>query len=330
MSAEGGTKAIVAALLANTGIAITKFIAFFLSGASSMLAEAIHSVADTSNQILLLIGKERAKKRADAEHPFGYGRSRYVFAFVVAIILFSVGGVFAIYEGVEKVRHIQEHPDEPALDPAWWWLPLVVLAIAIVLESFSLATAVREARKHKGQETWVGYIRHAKAPEIPVVLLEDIAALAGLVFALAGVGLTVITGDGLYDAIGTFAIGALLVVVAVILGIEMGSLLVGEGATNRDLTAIRRAIETHPAVDRIIHLKTLYVGPEELMVGAKLAFGAERTLAELSPEIDEVEQAIRAAVPAARIIYLEPDVWRPEAGNDPAPPTDAIVIRSVD
>jgi len=330
MSAEGGTKAIVAALLANLGIAITKFIAFFLSGASSMLAEAIHSVADTSNQVLLLVGKQRARKQADAEHPFGYGRARYVFAFVVAIILFSVGGVFALYEGYEKVRHIQEHPDEPALDPVWWWLPLVVLAVAIVLESFSLSTAIREARKHKGQESWVGYIRHAKAPEIPVVLLEDVAALVGLLFALAGVGLTAITGDGLYDAIGTFGIGALLVVVAVILGLEMGSLLVGEGATNRDLVAIRRAIGAHASVERIIHLKTLYVGPEELMVGAKLAFPADRTLAELSPEIDDIERTIREAVPAARIIYLEPDIWRPDLANDPAPPTDAIVIRSVD
>lgn len=330
MSAEGGTKAIVAALLANTGIALTKFIAFFLSGASSMLAEAIHSVADTSNQVLLLVGKRRARREADAEHPFGYGRSRYVYAFIVAIILFSVGGVFAIYEGVEKVRHLQEHPDEPPLDPVWWWLPFVVLAVAIVLESFSLATAVREARKVKGNESWVGYVRHAKAPEIPVVLLEDLAALLGLVLALAGVGLTVITGNGLFDALGTFAIGALLIVVAAILGIEMGSLLVGEGATTRDVTAIRRAIETHPSVDRIIHLKTLYVGPEELMVGAKLAFPPERSLAALSPEIDDIERAIRAAVPAARIVYLEPDIWRPDAGSDPAPPTDAIVIRSAD
>lgn len=330
MSAEGSTKAILAALLANAGIAVTKFIAFFLSGASSMLAEAIHSVADTSNQVLLLVGKQRAKKQADAEHPFGYGRSRYVFAFVVAIILFSVGGVFAIFEGFEKVRHMQEHPDEPALDPAWWWLPLVVLVVAIVLESFSLRTAIREARKHKGKEGWVSYVRHAKAPELPVVLLEDLAALLGLVFAFIGVGLTVITGDGLYDAIGTFAIGALLVVVAVILGLEMGSLLVGEGATTSDLAAIRQAIQSHPSIDRIIHLKTLYVGPEELMVGAKLAFPPERTLVQLSPEIDDIERTIRAAVPAARIIYLEPDIWRDDYASGPTPPTDAIVIRSVD
>ena len=226
MSAEGSTKAIFAAMAANLGIAVTKFAAFLLSGASSMLAESIHSVADTVNQILLLVGQRRAKRQADEEHPFGYGRSRYVFAFIVAIILFSAGGVFAIYEGVEKVRHIQEHPDEPAIDPSWWWLPLVVLVIAIGLESFSLTTAVRESRPHKGGQSWIAFVRRAKAPELPVVLLEDVAALIGLVFALLGVGLTVITGDGLYDALGTFAIGALLVVVAVVLGTEMGLSLI--------------------------------------------------------------------------------------------------------
>ncbi|MBO9577528.1 MAG: cation diffusion facilitator family transporter [Microbacteriaceae bacterium] len=329
MSAEGGTKAILAALGANLGIAATKFIAFLLSGASSMLAEAIHSVADSTNQVLLLVGQRRARRQADEEHPFGYGRSRYVYAFIVAIILFSVGGVFALYEGYEKVRHIQEHPDEPALDPFWWWLPLVVLAISIVLESISLTTALREGRKVKGDQNWVAFVRRAKSPEIPVVLLEDVAALIGLVLALLGVGLTVITGDGLYDALGTFAIGFLLVLVAVVLGAEMGSLLVGEGATAKDLTAIRAAIESHPAVERIIHIKTLYVGPEELMVGAKLAFPANRTLGDVAPDIDDVERAVREAVPAARIIYFEPDVYRADAA-EPAPPTDTIVIKSAD
>lgn len=329
MSAEGSTRAIVAAMAANLGIAITKFLAFLLSGASSMLAESIHSVADTTNQVLLLVGQRRARKQADEEHPFGYGRSRYVYAFIVAIILFSVGGVFALYEGYEKVLHIQQHPDEPALDPVWWWLPFVVLAIAIGLESFSLSTAVREAKRHKGPESWIGYIRRAKSPELPVVLLEDVAALIGLVLALLGVGLTAITGNGIFDAIGTFAIGTLLVLVAIVLGVEMGSLLVGEGATARDLAAIRTAIESHPAVERIVHLKTLYVGPEELMVGAKLAFPASRTLGDIAPQIDDVERAVREAVPAARIIYFEPDVWHPDVSG-PAPATDAIVIKSAD
>ena len=322
MSADGSTKAIVAALAANTGIAVTKFIAFLLSGATSMLAESVHSIADAANQVLLLLGQRRAKREADEEHPFGYGRSRYVYAFVVAIILFSVGGVFAIYEGIEKVTH--PHP----LDQAWWWLPFVVLAVAIVLESFSLRTAVRESNRVRGDRSWVEFIRRAKAPELPVVLLEDVAALLGLVFALLGVGLTQLTGDGLWDGIGTLAIGVLLVVVAIVLGIEMGSLLVGEGATREDLARIRAAIAGHPTVDRIIHLKTLYVGPEELMVGAKIAVSGRLTLADLAPEIDAVEQAIRAAVPAARIIYLEPDVWRPDPGADPAPATDTIILQS--
>lgn len=322
MSADGSTKAIVAALAANTGIAVTKFIAFLLSGATSMLAESVHSIADAANQVLLLLGQRRAKREADEEHPFGYGRSRYVYAFVVAIILFSVGGVFAIYEGIEKVTH--PHP----LDQAWWWLPFVVLAVAIVLESFSLRTAVRESNRVRGDRSWVEFIRRAKAPELPVVLLEDVAALLGLVFALLGVGLTQLTGDGLWDGIGTLAIGVLLVVVAIVLGIEMGSLLVGEGATREDLARIRAAIAGHPTVDRIIHLKTLYVGPEELMVGAKIAVSGRLTLADLAPEIDTVEQAIRAAVPGARIIYLEPDVWRPDPGADPAPATDTIILQS--
>ena len=320
MSAEGGTRTIVAALSANIGIAIVKFIAAVLSLSASMLAEAIHSLADSVNQVLLLVGRRRARRRPDFEHPFGYGRERYVYAFIVAIVIFSVGGVFSLVEGVEKVQ--DPHP----LDPAWWWLPLVVLVIAIGLESFSLSTAIREARPHKGDDSWIGYIRHAKSPEIPVVMLEDLAALTGLLFALVGVGLTALTGDGLWDGIGTLAIGVLLVLVALVLGLEMGSLLVGEGANLDDLATIVAAIETHPAVQRIIHLKTLYLGPDELMVGAKLAMPAGRTLGEISPEIDSIEAAVRAAVPAARIIYFEPDVERPV--SEPAPLTDTIILKS--
>ena len=177
MSASGGGKAIIAAFLANMGIAVAKFIAWFFSGSASMLAEAIHSVADSGNQLLLLLGGRKAKKRADSEHPFGYGRERYVYAFVVSIILFSVGGLFSIYEGIDKITHPHELEN--------FWIPLTVLVVAIVLESFSLRTAVRESNlvRAKG-ESWVAFVRHAKAPELPVVLLEDIAALIGLVFAL--------------------------------------------------------------------------------------------------------------------------------------------------
>ena len=319
MATEGGIRAIVAALLANTGIAIAKFIAFLFSGSSAMLAESVHSLADAGNQVLLLIGGRRAKREADASHPFGYGRTRYVYAFIVAIILFSVGGVFSIYEGVNKLQH--PHPLEN-----WWW-PIGVLVVAIVLESFSLRTAVIESNKVRGKHGWVEFVRRAKSPELPVILLEDIAALTGLTFAFIGVGLAVLTGDPVWDAVGTLAIGALLIAVAVILGIEMASLLVGEGANPDDLVRIRDAINSNKDVEALIHIKTLYVGPEELLVGAKIALAKTSKLADVAKAIDAVEKSIRKAVPVARIIYLEPDVYVPKAAN---PSTDAIVIKGTD
>ena len=321
MSASGGGKAILAAFLANMGIALAKFIAWFLSGSASMLAEAIHSVADSGNQLLLMLGGRQAKKKADREHPFGYGRERYVYAFVVSIILFSVGGLFSIYEGIDKLTHPHE------LENAW--IPITVLVVAIVLESFSLRTAVKESNhiRAKGQ-SWVSFVRHAKAPELPVVLLEDIAALTGLVFALFGVGLTVITHNSVFDAIGTLMIGTLLILVAITLGIETKSLLVGEGATDADHDRIVDAINDGPEVEKIIHIKTLYLGPDELLVAAKLGFASDAPLVHIASAIDRVEARVRAAVPAARIIYFEPDVYRP--GDDATPPTSEFVIKSAD
>ncbi|SDG76106.1 cation diffusion facilitator family transporter [Microbacterium pygmaeum] len=319
MSASGGGKAIIAAFLANMGIALAKFLAWFLSGSASMLAEAIHSVADSGNQLLLLLGGRKAKKAADKEHPFGHGRERYVYAFVVSIILFSVGGLFSIYEGVDKLTHPHE------LENAW--IPLTVLVIAIGLESFSLRTAVKESNHIRGKgQSWVSFVRHAKAPELPVVLLEDIAALTGLTFALLGVGLTVITGDSVWDAVGTLAIGTLLILVAVTLGIETKSLLVGEGATDADYDLIVTAIQTGPEVEKLIHIKTLYLGPDELMVAAKLGFAPEKSLAEVAAEIDIIEARVRAAVSTVGPIYLEPDVYHDDGG--PTPSTDAIVVQS--
>ena len=320
MSATSGNKAIIAAFLANFGIAVTKFIAWAFSGSSSMLAEGVHSLADSGNQLLLLLGGKRAKRAADREHPFGYGRVRYVYSFVVAIVLFTVGGVFSVYEGIAKLR--DPHP------LTVWWLPVLVLVIAIVLESFSLRTAVRESRPHKGDASWVSFIRHSKAPELPVVLLEDLAALLGLVFALFGVGLTVITGNGLFDGIATILIGVLLVVVAIVLGIEVKSLLVGEGASDEDLEKIERALTATPEIDRIIHMKTLYVGPDEFMIGAKVSLGPEITMREVSVIVNLAERRIRDAVPAARIIYIEPDVWIDP--NATAPTTGSIVMLSSD
>jgi cation diffusion facilitator family transporter len=320
MSASGGTTAIIAALLANVGIALVKLLAWAVSGASSMLAEAVHSLADSGNQLLLLIGGRASRKRADSKHPFGYGRERFVYAFVVSIILFSVGGVFALYEGFEKLAH--PHPLEA------WWLPVGVLIAAVGLESFSLRTAIRESNPLRGSASWIEFVRHAKAPELPVVLLEDVAALIGLVFALFGVGLTALTGNPVFDSLGTLAIGALLITVAVILALETKSLLVGEGATVEDVAAIEAAIVAGGEAEGIIHMKTLYLGPDELMVGAKLAFVAETRFAEVAQAIDAIEARVRASVPAARVIYIEPDVARLD--SDVLTNTDAIVIKGLD
>jgi cation diffusion facilitator family transporter len=320
MSATGGGKAILAAFLANMGIALAKFVAWFFSGSASMLAEGIHSVADSGNQLLLMLGGRKARKAADSEHPFGYGRERYVYAFVVAIILFSVGGLFSLYEGVEKITHPHELEN--------WWVPILVLLVAIVLESFSLRTAVKESNHVRPKnQSWIAFVRRAKAPELPVVLLEDVAALTGLVFALLGVGLTVITGDVIFDAIGTIMIGILLIVVAIVLGVETKSLLVGEGATAGDHSAIVAAITDGDEVENLIHLKTLYLGPDELLVAAKLGLPADKSLVEVAADIDAVERRIRAAVPVARVIYLEPDLYR---APQPALPTETIILKSED
>ena len=300
MSSEGSTKAILAALGANIGIAITKFFAAAVSGSASMFAEGIHSVADSGNQVLLIIGGKRAKRQATATHPFGYGRSRYIYAFMVSIVLFSIGGLFSILEGWNKLSHPHE------LEQAW--LPLTVLGIAIGLESFSLYTALKAAKEERGTASLYQFIRHAKSPELPVVLLEDMAALLGLVLAFGGVGLTVLTGDPIWDAIGTLAIGVLLVLVAVILGAETSSLLVGEGATADDTEKIETALGSTRGVNSIIHMKTLYLGPEELMVAAKIAVDVDITGKDIAAIINDAEARIRAEVPTARVIYLEPDI----------------------
>jgi cation diffusion facilitator family transporter len=303
VSAGGGTRAIVAALGANLGIAATKFVAFGLTASSSMLAEAIHSVADSGNQVLLLVGGKRSERDATPTHPFGYGRERYLYAFVVSVVLFSVGGLFAVYEGIHKIS-------QPEAIHAWQWVPLAVLGVAVALESFSFRTAIREANTVRGGASWVAYIRRARAPELPVVLLEDFAALVGLVLALLGVGLTLLTGDGVWDGVGTLAIGLLLGCVAVVLAVETKSLLIGEAATGEQVAAITAALADGAEVDRVIHLRTLHLGPDELLVAAKIAVPGEQSAARIAAAIDAAEARIRAAVPIARVIYLEPDLDR--------------------
>jgi cation diffusion facilitator family transporter len=309
VSAGGGTRAIVAALFANVGIAITKFIAWILTGSSSMLAESIHSVADSGNQALLLLGGKRARRKATPEHPFGYGRDRYIYAFIVAIVLFSVGGLFALYEAYHKISH-----PEPIEE--WQWVPITVLIVAIGLETFSFRTAIVESNHVRGRSSWVQFVRRAKAPELPVVLLEDAGALLGLIFALFGVSMTLITHNGIWDGIGTAAIGVLLVVIAIILAFETKSLLLGEGATPEDVRTIETALLAGAGVERIIHMKTLYLGPEELLVAAKIAVQPSERAEELATHINDAETRIRGALPVARVIYIEPDIYQPSADGD--------------
>ncbi|MBC8133784.1 MAG: cation diffusion facilitator family transporter [Deltaproteobacteria bacterium] len=304
MSTAGGTKAIVAALSANLGIAVTKFVAWGLTGSSSMLAEAIHSVADSANQVLLLFGGRRAKRAATPTHPFGYGRERYIYAFIVSIVLFSVGGLFALYEAWHKFQH-------PEPIEQWRWVPVTVLLVAIVLESLSFRTAIQEANVVRGAASWKDFIRRAKAPELPVILLEDLGALVGLVFALFGVSMTLVTGNGIWDALGTAMIGVLLVLIAVVLAAETKSLLLGESATDEHVRQIQHAIVEGANVERVIHMRTMHLGPEELLIAAKISLPGNTTTSEqVAQAIDAAEARIRAAVPLTCIIYLEPDTYR--------------------
>jgi cation diffusion facilitator family transporter len=301
MSASGGTRAIVAALGANLAIAASKFVAFAFSGSSSMLAEGVHSVADSGNQFLLLIGGKRAQREATPQHPFGYGRERYIYAFLVSIVLFSVGGMFAIYEGYEKISHPH--------DVEHWYWPVGVLIFAILAEGYSFRTAIKESNQTRGTLSWVEYVRRAKAPELPVVLLEDFGALIGLVLALGGVGLALLTGDGVWDGIGTVCIGVLLVLIALVLAAETKSLLLGESAGAEEVRKIEAAIVDGDTVTRVIHMRTLHLGPEELLVAAKIAVEHDDTADEVAVAINAAEARIRAAVPIARVIYLEPDIY---------------------
>ena len=299
---DGGTKAVVAALLANSGIAVAKFIGFAITGSTSMLAEAVHSVADAGNQALLLVGGWSGRRAATAQHPFGYGRDRFFWAFFVAVVLFTLGGVFAIYKGLGKL----DHPDE-LTSPA---VAVVILSVGIVFEILSFRTAIVEANKIRGGHSWYGFVRHTKSAELAVVLLEDAGALFGLILALAGIFITLATDNPAWDGYASISIGILLGVIAVTLGFEMRSLLIGESASAGDIEAINAAIAATPAVGQVVHMRTQHLGPDELLVAAKVTVPPEIGMSALATAIDECEARIRAAVPAARVIYIEPDVLR--------------------
>lgn len=302
MSTEGGTRAVIAALGANLGIAVSKFVAFGITGSSSMLSEAVHSVADSGNQVLLLAGGRRARRAASSSHQFGYGRVRFVYGFIVSIVLFLVGGVFAIYEGTHKIQHPEEVGDVR--------VAIAVLVVAIVLESFSLRTAVVEANRARGDRTLLQFVRDSRQPELPVVLLEDTGALLGLLFAFVGITLAMVTGDARWDGMGAIAIGALLVCIATFLAAEMSSMLVGEAALPADADAIRAELEAAELVRRVIHLRTMHVGPDELLVAAKVAIDPESTASAIARGIDAAEASLRARVPAAKYVFIEPDLDR--------------------
>jgi cation diffusion facilitator family transporter len=302
MSTQGGTKAVIAALLANTGIAISKFVAFFITGSTSMLSEAIHSVADSLNQILLLIGGKRSKREANEQYQFGYGRVRYVYGFIVAIVLFLVGGLYSAYEGWHKWTH-PEHVENANV-------AFAVLIVAIILESLSFRTAIKEANHARGNRSMSKFIRDARQPELPVILLEDFGALIGLVFALTGVTLAVTTEDGRWDGLGAIAIGILLIVIAFVLIREMASMLIGESALPEEVESVTLALNSAQIVTSLIHLRTLHVGPDELLVAAKIGVSSELTAEQIVQGIDEAEALLRKSVPTAKYVFLEPDFQR--------------------
>jgi len=296
-----------------------KFVAFFLTGASSMLAEGIHSVADSGNQGLLLLGGKRAERKATPQHPFGFGRERYVYSFLVAIVLFSIGGLFALYEAYHKAHEVHEGLPNELLDGRWWWVAILVLLGAIVMEGFSLHTAVVESNRTRDGVSWWTFIRRAKSPELPVILLEDVAALVGLVLALLGVSLSKLTGNGYFDVAGTAGIGLLLVAVAVVLGLETKSLLLGEAASPEAQVRLRERLEATPGVERVIHMKTMHLGPEELLVAVKIGVRRTEQAADVAATIDAAERAMREVEPLANAIYIEPDIFVEGHETDPRP-----------
>ena len=299
MSQNGSIKAIMYAFGANLGIALAKGGAAWYTGSGAMLAETIHSFADCANQVLLLVGLRRAKRPVSEEHPLGYGKAIYFWSFIVALMLFSMGGIFSIYEGVHKLKH-PEMPESP-------WIAVGVLAVSVILEFGSLKGALSEVRRRQGKQTFLNWFRSSRQSELIVVVGEDIAALLGLSLALIAVLATIILGSPIFDALGTIAIGIVLVLVAVTLGIEVKSLLIGESADPDTVMAMRDFLSERPEVEQVYNLITLQLGME-VMVAAKLKMKETKAAVPLIEDINRVEAALRESFPQVRWTFIEPDI----------------------
>lgn len=292
-------RAILLALGANFAIFAAKLVAALVTGSGAMMAEAVHSLADCGNQGLLLLGMRQAKRPASSEYPLGWGRALYFWSFLVAILLFSVGGMFSFYEGLHKLTH-----PEPL---KWPWLALGVLVFGIVAESISMRGCLVEVNKVRGNRSLWRWFRETRSSELLVIFGEDLAALIGLCFAAAAIGITMVTGNPIYDAVGTMAIGILLVVVAVLLAIEVKALLIGQGVEPQRRAELMSFLQARPEVDKVLNLITLQMGPD-VMVAVKALMAPTDSARALIDAINTVEQAMKSQFDDVRWSFFEPDV----------------------
>lgn len=298
MSASS-SKAVLLALLANGGIALSKFAVFLLTRSSSLLTEAIHSTADCANQVLLFLGMHQGRKAADARHPLGKGQAPFVASFLVALLLFSVGGLYSLVEGIHKIRH----PETP--HHLGWAVALLVFAI--LLEGWSMAGALKAARAERGRRSLLRFMRQSSSTELVVVLAEDFAALLGLVFALGAVLLVMVTGNPVWDGVGSVLIGLLLIAVALFVGVEVTSLLLNEAPPLALRAALREAVAEEPQVETVLSLIAVVIGHDQLMVALKVRFTEQGSGHALVAAIDALERRLRLRFPAIRHLFVEPD-----------------------
>jgi cation diffusion facilitator family transporter len=312
---------VVAALFTNIIAGLAKIGGFLVTGSAALLAEGVRSAAAATNQTLLLAGSRRARRGATLPHPHGLGRDHYFWSFVVALLATSMGAAFAIVFGALRVRQ----PDE-LVRPE---VALAILGAAIVLKSLSFGAAIAAAHRLKRQTSWWRFVRRAVQPHIPMVLVQDLGALTGLLLATAAVSASMVTGDPLYDAIGSILVGVVMLLATIAAAVLMKGLLIGESASHDDEEGIAAAIEIEPCVTRIVHMRCQHIGPEELLVGAKVELVDGLELGEVAEVVARVEASVRRAVPAARIMYLEPDVFRTTLPHDLDPPPRAAPIEPI-